>query len=103
MTNPYRERLVAMADELEARQARIQAHDRAGVPADFAEQATARENDEVVHALGSQGAAELQRVRAALRRIEADSFGRCLKCGESIEAARLDALPYAEHCARCAE
>jgi RNA polymerase-binding transcription factor DksA len=40
--------------------------------------------------------------RAALDRIARGAFGRCENCGAQIPAARLDALPYARHCVRCA-
>lgn len=45
----------------------------------------------------------IEEVRAALRRIDEGTFGRCLKCGAWIAKARLDALPYARHCVKCAE
>jgi DnaK suppressor protein len=40
--------------------------------------------------------------REALRRIDAGTFGRCEECGQQIPAERLDALPYARFCTRCA-
>ncbi len=41
--------------------------------------------------------------RAALRRIEAGTFGKCESCGKSIAKARLEALPYTRYCVQCAE
>ncbi len=40
--------------------------------------------------------------RAALERLDQGTFGDCEQCGESIPKARLDALPYARCCVRCA-
>ena len=40
----------------------------------------------------------LQQVRDALRRIEDGTYGRCLVDGAPIEAARLDAVPWAAYC-----
>lgn len=40
--------------------------------------------------------------RAALRRLEAGTFGKCEGCGKTIAKARLDAMPYTRHCVRCA-
>ncbi|MGE0485947.1 MAG: TraR/DksA family transcriptional regulator [Gammaproteobacteria bacterium] len=97
-----RERLLALREELSERRERIRAHDRDGVPADFAEQVTARENDDVVHALGARIDDELAQIGAALARLERGEYGACTRCGEPIAAARLDALPYAERCADCA-
>ncbi len=39
---------------------------------------------------------------AALARLDAGTFGRCMACGDDIETARLDALPYVRHCVACA-
>jgi RNA polymerase-binding transcription factor DksA len=44
----------------------------------------------------------LAEVIAALDRIDAGTFGTCLDCGRPISRARLDALPYARQCIRCA-
>lgn len=41
--------------------------------------------------------------RAALRRIEAGTFGKCEACGKAIAKARLEAMPYARYCVACAE
>lgn len=43
----------------------------------------------------------LRLVEEALARIEDGSYGRCLRCGESIGAARLAALPEAPLCRDC--
>jgi DnaK suppressor protein len=39
---------------------------------------------------------------AALERFAAGTFGACERCGRAIAKARLDALPYARECTRCA-
>jgi RNA polymerase-binding protein DksA len=44
----------------------------------------------------------LAEVTAALDRIDDGTFGTCLDCGRPIAPARLDALPYARQCIRCA-
>lgn len=44
----------------------------------------------------------LAEVTAALGRIDAGVFGRCETCGKKIARARVDALPYARQCIRCA-
>jgi len=41
-------------------------------------------------------------VAAALERIESGTFGRCQTCSRTIGKARLDAVPYARKCIRCA-
>jgi DnaK suppressor protein len=44
----------------------------------------------------------LTEVDAALERVEAGSYGLCERCGQAIGDARLDALPAARTCIRCA-
>jgi RNA polymerase-binding transcription factor DksA len=44
----------------------------------------------------------LTEATAALARIELGTFGKCKGCGKPIARARLDAVPYASHCVRCA-
>lgn len=42
-------------------------------------------------------------IRDALRRMDDGTFGVCERCGKEIPEGRLDALPYARHCAPCSE
>jgi RNA polymerase-binding protein DksA len=101
-----RENLLARRTELMDRLERITSdvrHEEEPLSADFAEQATERENEEVMDALGSQARTELSMISDALRRIESDEFGECQECGESISEQRLEALPFAQSCIKCAE
>jgi DnaK suppressor protein len=45
---------------------------------------------------------QLQRIEAALRRIENGEYGWCLRCGEMIATKRLDFDPTAPLCIDCA-
>ena len=98
-----RSRLESLREELRERHGRLAAHGRDGVPADFEEQATARENDDVVASLKVQVEGELRQIDAALQRIASGDYGTCRRCGEAIAPARLDALPWAAHCSGCAD
>ena len=40
----------------------------------------------------------LEEVRDALQRIEAGAYGACVECGEPIEPARLEAVPWTLRC-----
>jgi DnaK suppressor protein len=51
----------------------------------------------------AHAAAELSRVRAALRRIADGTYGTCLDCGYPIDLRRLGALPTAAYCTDCEE
>ncbi len=70
---------------------------------DSAEQAQERENDEVVDAIGNETAQSIRDIQAALNRIEDGSYGQCEACGEDIGRARLEAVPEATRCVKCAD
>ena len=46
---------------------------------------------------------QLQKIQGALRRIEADDYGYCFKCGDEIEEARLSIDPTSTRCMACME
>ena len=68
---------------------------------DFAEQATQRENDETLDALDVRGQQELAAIAAALGRMAAGTYGRCVRCDEPIPSERLRAQPEAIDCIGC--
>jgi len=70
--------------------------------ADWQEQATEMENDEVLTFLDSEGRQELERVATALARIDAGTYGKCTGCRKKIPIKRLAALPHATTCVKCA-
>lgn len=86
---------------------RIRAIDRdirhEGMSADWSEQASERENDEVLESLGNNSEKELQMIKYALKRIDEGSYFYCDRCGEEIPEARLELLPFTPHCVDCAE
>lgn len=101
-----RQRLLKRRQELQAHVQALESDQRrtsGPLSADFAEQASERENDEVVDALLIRARNELANVNGALSRIDAGSYGRCAVCGEPIEAPRLAAVPYTSRCGACAD
>ena len=44
----------------------------------------------------------LNQIDAAIQRIEDGDYGRCEQCGMNIPESRLNAIPYAAECVRCA-
>ncbi|HEY0759907.1 MAG TPA: TraR/DksA family transcriptional regulator [Acidisarcina sp.] len=58
---------------------------------------------EMLFSQGSHGHAMLNRVRAALARVEEGSYGECVNCEKTIGLARLEALPWTPHCIECQE
>ena len=69
---------------------------------DWQDRAVDLADDEVLETLTGTDTAELRAIAAALGRIEAGTFGRCVRCGETIESERLDLLPHTPFCAECA-
>lgn len=45
--------------------------------------------------------AQQERVREALARIDAGTYGRCIDCGSELPAERLEARPEAARCVNC--
>ena len=74
-----------------------------GMTADWAEQATERENDVVLQSLGNTAQQELAMINSALKRIEAGEYFNCSTCGEDIPPARLELLPFSSLCVDCAD
>jgi RNA polymerase-binding transcription factor DksA len=105
-SNAIRERLLRRRDELRQRASDASAearHEADPLSADFAEQVTQRENDDVLGAISDSARVELEQVEAALRRLASGRYGTCSGCGEEIEPERLAAVPYTDRCRACAE
>jgi RNA polymerase-binding protein DksA len=66
------------------------------------EEAQAEQGAADLERLGQAERLELQRIDAALARLEAGTYGTCAECGAPIGAKRLGALPWAVRCADCA-
>lgn len=94
--------LEAKRAELEARAARIEADLSEPHSADFAEQATEREDDDALESQDALLGREIVAVKAALARIEDGSYGECTRCGEAVGEKRLAAFPEAALCINCA-
>ena len=52
-------------------------------------------------ALRDRNQVHLEAVEAALARLDAGTFGTCIRCGGPIGPERLEALPWAAHCIDC--
>jgi len=89
-------------DELEDRLRRIRESKRKPHDKDWSEQATERENDDVVDALGENILVELEQISNALIRIDKNEYNICASCGNDISDERLFALPYTSVCIGCA-
>jgi DnaK suppressor protein len=52
-------------------------------------------------ALRDRAVQHLAQVEAALARLDAGTYGQCIRCGRDIPSGRLEALPWAAHCIDC--
>jgi DnaK suppressor protein len=105
----HRDRLLALRTRLRGDTAQMEDNARnrdhsrtTAMPTDMAELGTGNFDQELtLRVLGSEEDT-LDQIEAAIERIEDGSFGRCGRCGEKIPKIRLDAIPYAADCVRCA-
>jgi DnaK suppressor protein len=59
--------------------------------------------EDIEFALIQMKSETLNKIDAALRRLEEDTYGNCFECGDEISEARLRALPFAVRCKDCEE
>jgi DnaK suppressor protein len=97
----FKRRLLDKERELQTNIARLEEEARSSGDAEV--------RDSIDDATSSQGTSEslqeetlerrtLIQVQDALKRIEAGTYGKCTACGRQIEAARLEAVPWAAYC-----
>jgi RNA polymerase-binding transcription factor DksA len=99
---PQRAQLESRLNDLLERLRRVESELEAPHSKDWAEMATEREGDEVLEGLGRSGDMEIQRIRAALMRMDAGEYGICIRCGEEVSKDRLQSLPETPLCRDCA-
>lgn len=99
--NTYKQRLLALQDSLSARLRRDSERGREQTPdsaTDTGDMAVLDEGESEDFSEAELDATTLRQVRDALQRIENGTYGQCLVDGGPIEAARLDAVPWAPYC-----
>ena len=100
----FKQKLLKLKQDLSKRISSIDRDIRhEGMSADWSEQASERENDEVLESLGNTSEEALSMIKFALHRIEEGTYFYCNECGEEIPPARLETVPYTAHCVDCAE
>ena len=73
------------------------------IEADFSEQITENENNEVLNEIHHEAKLELGLINHAIARFENDEYGICSQCTEAINPDRLKVLPYIDTCINCAK
>jgi len=100
----FKEKLLMLKEDMAKR---INAIDKdirhEDMSSDWTEQATERENDEVLESIGNASEKELMMINRALQRIDSGQYFSCSICGEAIPPARLELLPFTTNCVNCAE
>ena len=100
----YRDRLterrVGLVGQVQAAEAYSRERDAEATqdPADMAANAYTKE---LLMSMSTNDRQLLESIDAALARIEAGQYGKCIHCGEPILDKRLEAVPWARHCLRC--
>jgi RNA polymerase-binding protein DksA len=67
----------------------------------LAETASVTLDREIDYSLEENAENVLSAIDAALKKIEAGTFGRCARCGQPIAEERLEAMPHAALCIDC--
>jgi DnaK suppressor protein len=75
--------------------------DEDGNDSHLADSATETVDREIEQSLGDNAEHLLTNIDEALSRIDAGTYGSCVRCGKPIGDERLAALPYAAKCIEC--
>lgn len=75
--------------------------DFGGMVNDQADEADSMSDAERNQALLRNSVTLLTQVNAAIERLDAGTYGKCVRCGKDIAARRLEALPYVTLCIDC--
>ncbi len=97
-----KDELIMKREELHKRLQNINHDFQTGHSPDSEEQATERENDDVLHGIKQEAEIELSLVIEALQRMETGNYGTCSECGKEINPERLKVVPYTTKCIICA-
>ena len=109
----YREQLIALRARLRGdvsqmadatlKKSRTEANgDLSSMPIHMADIGSDNFEQEFTLSLMQSEGGTLEQIEAALERIEEGSYGQCEECGARIPKQRLNAIPYATMCVKCA-
>jgi DnaK suppressor protein len=77
--------------------------DLSSMPIHMADMGSDNFEQEFTLSLMENDGGTLTQIEASLERIEEGTYGQCEDCGVKIPKTRLNAIPYAILCVRCAE
>ena len=102
-TDHYKHKIRRRLEELGVRMNAIETELDKPKSKDLGEQAIDLEDDEVLESLGIAAQREVSELREALKRLADGSYGICAECESAISPERLDVIPQARLCRRCAQ
>ena len=77
--------------------------DLSSMPIHMADMGSDNFEQEFTLSLMENDGGTLTQIESSLERIEEGTYGQCEECGVKIPKSRLNAIPYATLCVRCAE
>jgi RNA polymerase-binding transcription factor len=86
----WRSQLTAMRADVEAKLKKLDSGERT-------------ESSEAAATQRAKAERELDQIVAAFARMSAGTYGECTRCGDPIEVARLEILPFTALCQTCAK
>ncbi len=91
-----------MTDEALGRETAGGTGNLSNVPLHMADLGTDNYDQEFTLGLIENEQSTLELINEALSRMEKGTYGQCTDCDEPISKPRLQAIPYAKHCIKCA-
>jgi DnaK suppressor protein len=102
----YKKKLQVKREDLVRNIARVEEEGRAAdvdTTVDLADKAANSYTKEFLFGQTNVDRNLLGLVDGALVRIKTGSYGTCIECEEELQQKRLEAVPWARHCVKCAE
>lgn len=102
----FRKKLLTKKEELDRMVSKTEQYGREAdeeSSQDVADKAASSYTKEFLFSHSSSERSIMQLVDEALARVDNDSFGVCIACGNAIQARRLEAVPWTRYCISCQE
>ncbi len=102
----YRDKLLVRREGLVGQVQAAEAYSRerdAEATQDPADMAANAYTKELMMSMSTNDRQLLESIDAALVRIEDGKYGKCIHCDQPIQEKRLEAVPWARYCLRCAD
>jgi DnaK suppressor protein len=102
----YRDKLLSRRESLVGQVQAAEAYSRerdAEATQDPADMAANAYTKELLMSMSTNDRQLLESIDVALTRIDNGDYGKCIHCEEPIQEKRLEAVPWARYCLRCAD